>query len=88
VLVLGEIDLSVGYVAGIGGTITAILSHHNSVVGGHHRWDACHRAIGAVWGPRHPVAASSFVVTLAGLLGMEGLLLYLVNANGTGGPSG
>jgi D-xylose transport system permease protein len=27
----------------------------------------------------------SFVVTLAGLLGMEGLLLYLVNANGTGG---
>ena len=27
----------------------------------------------------------SFVVTLAGLLGMEGVLLYLVNANGTGG---
>ena len=26
VLVLGEIDLSVGYVAGIGGTVTAILS--------------------------------------------------------------
>ena len=43
-------------------------------------------AIGAVWGVLViRLRLPSFVVTLAGLLGMEGLLLYLVNANGTGG---
>ncbi len=88
VLVLGEIDLSVGYVAGIGGTITAILSTtHNlpwwvAIIGGM----LATAAIGAVWGTLViRLRLPSFVVTLAGLLGMEGLLLYLVNANGTGG---
>jgi D-xylose transport system permease protein len=88
VLVLGEIDLSVGYVAGIGGTITAILSTtHNlpwwlAIAGGM----LTTAAIGAVWGTLViRLRLPSFVVTLAGLLGMEGLLLYLVNANGTGG---
>ena len=88
VLVLGEIDLSVGYVAGVGGVITAILSTTHNLP-----WPIAiaagvlsTAAIGAVWGTiiirlRLP----SFIVTLAGLLGMEGLLLYLVNANGTGG---
>jgi D-xylose transport system permease protein len=88
VLVLGEIDLSVGYVAGIGGTITAILSTTHglpwwvAVLGG----VAATAAIGAVWGTLViRLRLPSFVVTLAGLLGMEGVLLYLVNANGTGG---
>jgi D-xylose transport system permease protein len=88
VLVLGEIDLSVGYVAGIGGTVTAILSTtHNlpwwlAIAGGM----LTTAAIGAVWGTLViRLRLPSFVVTLAGLLGMEGLLLYLVNANGTGG---
>jgi D-xylose transport system permease protein len=88
VLVLGEIDLSVGYVAGIGGTITAILSTtHNlpwwlAIAGGM----LTTAVIGAVWGTLViRLRLPSFVVTLAGLLGMEGLLLYLVNANGTGG---
>jgi D-xylose transport system permease protein len=88
VLVLGEIDLSVGYVAGIGGTITAILSTTHglpwwvAILGG----IAATAAIGAVWGTLViRLRLPSFVVTLAGLLGMEGLLLYLVNANGTGG---
>jgi D-xylose transport system permease protein len=88
VLVLGEIDLSVGYVAGIGGTVTAILSTtHNlpwwlAVIAA----VATTGAIGAVWGTLViRLRLPSFVVTLAGLLGMEGLLLYLVNANGTGG---
>ena len=86
VLVLGEIDLSVGYVAGIGGTITAILSTtHNlpwwlAIAGGM----LTTAVIGAVWGTLViRLRLPSFVVTLAGLLGMEGLLLYLVNANGT-----
>jgi D-xylose transport system permease protein len=88
VLVLGEIDLSVGYVAGIGGTVTAILSTTHglpwwvAILGG----VASTAAIGALMGTivirlRLP----SFIVTLAGLLGWEGVLLYLVNANGTGG---
>jgi D-xylose transport system permease protein len=88
VLVLGEIDLSVGYVAGIGGTITAILSTTHglpwwvAVLGG----IVATAVIGAVWGALViRLRLPSFVVTLAGLLGMEGLLLYLVNANGTGG---
>ena len=88
VLVLGEIDLSVGYVAGIGGTITAILSTTHgmpwyvAIAGG----IVATAAIGAVWGTLViRLRLPSFVVTLAGLLGMEGLLLYLVNQNGTGG---
>ena len=88
VLVLGEIDLSVGYVAGIGGTITAILSTTHglpwwvAILGG----IAATAAVGAVWGALViRLRLPSFVVTLAGLLGMEGALLYLVNANGTGG---
>ena len=42
-------------------------------------------AIGALWGVLViRLRLPSFVVTLAGLLGLEGLLLYLVNAYGTG----
>jgi D-xylose transport system permease protein len=88
VLVLGEIDLSVGYVAGIGGTITAILSTTHglpwyvAIAGG----VATTAVIGALWGTLViRLRLPSFVVTLAGLLGMEGVLLYLINANGTGG---
>ena len=88
VLVLGEIDLSVGYVAGIGGTVTAILSTTHNLPW----WLAIAvgmlttGAIGAIWGTLViRLRLPSFVVTLAGLLGMEGALLYLVNANGTGG---
>ena len=88
VLVLGEIDLSVGFVAGVGATITAILSTTHglpwwvAILAG----VAATAAIGAVWGTLViQLRLPSFVVTLAGLLGMEGVLLYLVNGNGTGG---
>jgi len=88
VLVLGEIDLSVGYVAGIGGTVAAILSTTHglpwyvAIAGGM----VTTGVIGAAWGTLViRLRLPSFVVTLAGLLGMEGVLLYLVNANGTGG---
>ena len=88
VLVLGEIDLSVGYVAGIGGTVAAIVSTTHNLPW----WVAVivamltTAAIGALWGILViRLRLPSFVVTLAGLLGMEGVLLYLVNANGTGG---
>lgn len=89
VLILGEIDLSVGYVAGIGGVITAIMV---SSPDNFPWWAAIiigmlgTTAIGMLWGFlvvkfRIP----SFVVTLAGLLGGEGLLIYLVQTHGTGG---
>lgn len=89
VLILGEIDLSIGYVAGIGAVITAIVAAPP------HNWPwplailvgmAATAAIGMLQGTiiirlRLP----SFVVTLAGLLGWEGVLLYLVQTQGSGG---
>jgi D-xylose transport system permease protein len=89
VLILGEIDLSVGYNAGVGAVITAILAGppHNlpwwlAIIAGL----LATAAIGALWGVLViRLRLPSFVVTLAGLLGLEGLLLYLVNAEGTGG---
>jgi len=88
VLVLGEIDLSVGYSAGVGATIAAILSTSHGLpwyvaIGGGILTCA---VIGAVIGGivimlRLP----SFIVSLAALLGLQGVLLWLINANGTGG---
>jgi len=89
VLILGEIDLSAGYNAGVGAVITAILAspQHNfpwwlAIIIGM----VATAAIGALWGVLviH-LHLPSFVVTLAGLLALEGLLLYLVNAYGSGG---
>ena len=89
VLILGEIDLSAGYNAGVGAVITAILAspQHNfpwwlAIIIGM----VATAAIGALWGTLviH-LHLPSFVVTLAGLLALEGLLLYLVNAYGSGG---
>jgi D-xylose transport system permease protein len=89
VLILGEIDLSAGYNAGVGAVITAILAspQHNfpwwlAILIGM----AATAAIGALWGILViRLHLPSFVVTLAGLLGLEGLLLYLVNIYGSGG---
>ena len=76
VLILGEIDLSIGYVAGIGGVVTAILAAppYNYV------WwvaiiigMACTAAIGMLQGALViRLRLPSFVVTLAGLLGWRG----------------
>ena len=90
VLILGEIDLSVGYVAGIGGAITAILARPAAqppVVGRHPR---------AAWRPPRPSARSGGPWSSGcacrrswspwpACSASEGVLLYLVNANGTGG---
>jgi D-xylose transport system permease protein len=82
VLLLGEIDLSVGYVAGVGATITAELSTSPHNV----NWLlACLAGLAAcaVIGLIHGLLITrlglpSFVVTLAGLLFWEGFLLYLI----------
>jgi D-xylose transport system permease protein len=92
VLLLGEIDLSVGFNAAIGGTITVWmvsvahpLPAWLAVVAGL----AATAAIGGIQGLivvwlRIP----SFVVTLAGLLGLNGVLLWLFEQTGSVGNGG
>lgn len=89
VLLLGEIDLSVGYVSGVGGAIVAILliSEGSMKVG-----PALPIAIAVVAGigigTLHGIIVTklsvpSFVVTLAGLLGWSGVVLLLVGSRGS-----
>ncbi|MEY2569791.1 MAG: hypothetical protein QOE63_141 [Acidimicrobiaceae bacterium] len=85
-LLLGEIDLSIGFVSGIGGIIAAELVKEST---GWPWWAAiivallaC-AAIGALQGTLITrVGLPSFVVTLAGLLGWQGVMLLIL---GTGG---
>jgi D-xylose transport system permease protein len=88
VLLLGEIDLSVGYVSGMGGVIAAVLLQPDG-----NQW-ATWSAIGAALvvglaiglGQGFFVAklgVPSFVVTLAGLLGWNGVVLLIVGKGGT-----
>ena len=87
VLVLGEIDLSLGFVAGIGGTITTMLVQPNVAW----PWWAAMAAalaatavIGAFQGTLITrLRLPSFVVTLAGLLGFEGVMIELLGTGGT-----
>jgi D-xylose transport system permease protein len=88
VLLLGEIDLSVGYVAGVAGVITALLllPDGNTVA-----WPVAVIAAigaGATIGTLHGILFAklgipSFVVTLAGLLGWSGVVLLLIGDRGT-----
>lgn len=84
VLLLGEIDLSTGYVAACGGAITCILAGqpHNSMW-----WVAVLAGlalcalIGLVQGLLVTrLRLPSFVVTLGGLLAFEGLLLFILDS--------
>jgi D-xylose transport system permease protein len=87
VLLLGEIDLSAGFVGGIGGITTAELVK-NSI--GWPWWAAilaalavC-AAIGVFQGTLITrLGLPSFVVTLAGLLGWQGVMLRIIGTGGT-----
>ncbi|MCX4819985.1 sugar ABC transporter permease [Streptomyces sp. NBC_01142] len=86
VLLLGEIDLSVGSVSGVAGAITAVLT----VTHGMNEWLAVIVAIasGAVIGALHGfffarIGAPAFAVTLAGLLFWLGFMLQLLGDQGT-----
>ncbi len=90
VLLLGEIDLSIGYLASIGAVVTVSMS---SPPDNHPWWIAilaglaASAAIGLVQGVLITrLKLPSFVVTLAGLLGLEGLLIFL--ADRWGGQNG
>jgi D-xylose transport system permease protein len=86
VLLLGEIDLSIGSVAGLSAAVLAVLAVNQ----GMSEWAAIAAAIvaGLVIGLIHgtifaKVGVPAFVVTLAGLLGWQGVHLYLMGADGT-----
>ncbi|MER5629235.1 sugar ABC transporter permease [Streptomyces nitrosporeus] len=86
VLLLGEIDLSVGSVSGVSGAVVAVLS----VTHGMNEWLAVLVAVasGAVIGALHGfffarIGAPAFAVTLAGLLFWLGLMLQLLGDTGT-----
>ena len=88
-LLLGEIDLSAGYTAGLGGAVAVILVDLQF----HWPWYAAigaalvvSVAIGALWGALViGLRLPSFIVTLAGQFGLEGCLIWVVDSQGTGG---
>jgi D-xylose transport system permease protein len=88
VLLLGEIDLSVGYVSGVAGVISAVLliPDGNELP----TWVAILLALGSGIGIGclhgliiTKVGIPSFVVTLAGLLAWNGVVLLLIGDRGT-----
>lgn len=88
-LLLGDIDLSVGYVSVLGGATAVILTDTQF----HWPWYLAILAavlvtttIGALHGALTILLrVPSFIVTLAGLLAWEGVLIAVVDAQGTGG---
>ena len=85
VLLLGEIDLSVGYVGLVGGAVAAeMLSAGHPLVIVVLCALGTTAAIGFVQGLLiTQLGLPSFVVTLAGLLGWEGVLLLILGNGGT-----
>ncbi len=86
VLLLGEIDLSVGVVSGLAAAIMAVLNTKHGWTG----WSSILFAllVGLAIGLFQGVFITffqvpSFVVTLAGLLGFQGVLLYVLGDTGT-----
>ncbi|MFH9584658.1 sugar ABC transporter permease [Streptomyces luteogriseus] len=86
VLLLGEIDLSVGSVSGVAGASFAVLN----VTNGMNEWLAFVLAIltGTVAGVLHgfffaKIGVPAFAVTLAGLLFWNGFMLQILGSNGT-----
>ena len=89
VLLLGEIDLSIGITSVLGGAIAVILTDQQF----HWSWFLALpfsvisvTAIGALYGIIVVrLKVPSFIVTLAGFLSLQGVLIYLVDSQGTGG---
>ncbi|MFD7445954.1 sugar ABC transporter permease [Streptomyces sp. NPDC059909] len=86
VLLLGEMDLSVGSVSGLTAAVFAVLNVNHGLP----EWLAIVAAmvVGAVIGAVQGffsarVGVPAFVVTLAGLLAWNGLMLYVLGASGT-----
>jgi D-xylose transport system permease protein len=86
VLLLGEIDLSVGSVSGLSAAVLAqvIVYQEQSLFLGLLAGAATGAAIGVLYGLIYTkIGVPSFVITLAGLLGFLGLQLWVLGKNGT-----
>ncbi len=86
VLLLGELDLSVGSISGLSAAVFAVLNVNNGVP----EWLALIVAVlagtgaGTVQGYSFArTRVPAFVVTLAGLLTWNGLMLYILGTSGT-----
>ncbi|WP_338146192.1 sugar ABC transporter permease [Streptomyces boncukensis] len=86
ILILGEIDLSVGSVSGMSAAVLAVLNINQGMT----EWLALLLAIltGMAAGALHgfffaKIGVPAFVVTLAGLLGWNGLMLQILGSSGT-----
>jgi D-xylose transport system permease protein len=86
VLLLGEIDLAVGSVSGLAAAIFAVLSVSHGV----NIWLAAVLTLitGIAIGSLHgwifaKIGVPAFVVTLAGFLGWQGLMLWILGSTGT-----
>ncbi|WP_053848893.1 sugar ABC transporter permease [Streptomyces sp. NRRL B-24085] len=86
VLLLGEIDLSVGSVSGLASTLFAVFVVEHGV----NPWLSLVLAVitGIAVGALHgwffaKIGVPAFVVTLAGFLGWNGLMLWLLGSSGT-----
>jgi ABC-type xylose transport system permease subunit len=86
VLLLGEIDLSVGSVSGVAASVLAVMN----VVNGYSPWVSVLIAVigGSLIGLLHglvftKIGVPSFVVTLAGLLAWLGVQLWVLGERGT-----
>jgi D-xylose transport system permease protein len=89
VLLLGEIDLSIGFVSGVAGVTTALLM----IPDGSNQFGAVPAIavallVGLAIGTLHgllitKIGIPSFVVTLAGLLAWNGVVLLLIGDKGT-----
>jgi D-xylose transport system permease protein len=87
-LLLGEIDLSIGFVSGVGGVLTAILLTPDGSVMPTWLVLVIVLAAGIGIGTLHgliitKLGVPSFVVTLAGLLAWNGVVLLLIGSKGT-----
>src|ERR1700761_2202904 len=90
VLLLGDIDLAAGYTAGCGAVICLWM-----LAKGDPLWAAVLASLAATaaYGALQGIVIArlglpSFVVTLAGQLGLSGVLLYLIDASGSVGVGG
>ena len=85
VLLVGEIDLSVGSVSGLSAAIMAVLLvYHGQPTAGRNARGirSAPRSACSTRALQH-VGVPSFVITLAGLLGFQGALLVVLGKNGT-----
>ena len=86
VLLLGEIDLSVGSMSGLAAAIMAVqvVNNGQSMVVGVLAGIASGVVVGVLYAALYVrIGVPSFVITLAGLLGFQGLLLFVLGKDGT-----